>query len=127
MKVSGGFLLLIGLVWACSGPVTTRQKFESALEILHDPEADFKQRRGQVHNRTYLKRKLEPLHLNIDSLQDVVDNLNRDTKDKEWEYQISTLKESPGQILRFYKSHRNADGSSGRTIYGEERRRLPQQ
>ncbi|MBK0403770.1 hypothetical protein I5M27_12285 [Adhaeribacter sp. BT258] len=93
--------------------------------IYHDPDADFKQRRGQIHNRTYLKKELAPLNLNVDSLQDVVEILNRETRDNEWEYQLSTLRGSQGQILRFYKSHNNPDGSSGRTIYGEERRRLP--
>ncbi|MFC5271744.1 hypothetical protein [Adhaeribacter terreus] len=94
--------------------------------IYHDPDADFKQRRGQIHNRTYLNKKLAPLKLNIDSIQNVVDILNRETRDKEWEYQISTIKGTSGQILRFYKSHNNPDGSSGRTIYGEERRRRPE-
>jgi hypothetical protein len=45
-------------------------------KIHHDPDADFKQRRGQIHNRRYLKKKLAAQKLNIDSLQDVVDQLN---------------------------------------------------
>ena len=102
------------------------QKPSGKMKIYHDPDADFKQRRGQTHNRKYLKEKLASLHLNIDSLQDRVDYLNRDTKAKEWEYQISTMKGSEGKILPFYKSHRNADGTEGRTIYGDERRRMPQ-
>jgi len=101
------------------------QKTTGKMKIYHDPDADFKQRRGQIHNRTYLKKKLAPLHLNIDSLQDVVDYLNRDTRAKEWEYQISTMPGSAGKILPIYKSHNNADGTSGRTIYGDERRRQP--
>ena len=108
-------------------PAKTSQGIQppANTRIYNDPDADFKQRRGQIHNRTYLKTKLAPLKLNVDSLQNVVDYLNQETRDKEWEYQISTMKGSRGQILRFYKSHRNADGSSGRTIYGEERRRMP--
>ncbi len=95
-------------------------------KIYNDPDADFKQRRGQIHNRTYLKKELAPLHLNVDSLQNVVDQLNRNTRDNEWEYQVSTMQNSTGKILRFYKSHNNPDGSSGRTMYGDEKRRLPE-
>ena len=144
MKIRSLLLLLPFLFAACnkkaSGGSTTYEyrqpeatpaktaqgiKPPANTRIYHDPDADFKQRRGQTHNRTYLKKELAPLNLNIDSLQKVVDILNRETRDKEWEYQISTVRGTEGKILRFYKSHRNADGSSGRTIYGEERRRMP--
>jgi hypothetical protein len=120
MKISGSILFAICcLVTVFSNPAVAQKQKKSEPEIYNDPDADFKQRRGQIHNRTYLQKKLAPLHLNVDSLQDVVDRLNRNTKDKEWEYQVSTMQNSAGQILKFYKSHRNADGSSGRTIYGD--------
>lgn len=125
MRNSGWILLFILSAASCTRSIDIHKKAVSEPEIHHDPNADFKQLRGQTHDRTYLKRKLAPLHLNIDSLQDVVDNLNQNTADQEWEYQISTLPDSPGQILRFYKSHKNADGSKGRTIYGEENNRSP--
>jgi len=93
--------------------------------IRHDPEAALNRRRSLDYDREELKKKLAGKNLNVDSLLKVVNNLNQGTRNKEWEYRISTADSSAGQIIRVYKSHKNADGSSGRTIYGDEIRRQP--
>lgn len=120
-----GQLLLLFLISGCLNAVPQENPRGVSDKIYHDPEIDKKQRQGLIHNRKYLNDKLAPYNLDVDSLQDVVDNLNRETQALEWEYQISTAKQSPGQIRKVYKSHRNAGGSSGRTMYGEEYRRRP--
>jgi hypothetical protein len=124
MKATGLLLLLCLLVGSAEkASCQNNTKFKDV--IMHDPDIDFKQRRGLVHDRKYLHKTLAAYHLNIDSLQDVVDRLNHDTKSKEWEYMVSTQKGSEGQIRKFYKSHVNADGTSGKTTYGDEKRKQP--
>ena len=125
MKKYGWLLFLICFAAACTTSSVAQHPVVADPKIHHDPEIDFKQRRGLNHNRNYLKEKLAAYNLNTDSLQDVVDGLNRETPGKEWEYQVSTAPSSPGQIRKVYKSHRNPDGSSGRTNYGDEIRRRP--
>ena len=68
---------------------------------------------------------LDTRKTNINSLQYLVDSLNRYTSDKEWEYRLSRMFDSPPVISKEYKFHWNKDGSSGITIYGEEIRQMP--